>query len=204
MKTKHAGLETVLEQGRKQPKIPSTETLALLAAQARFAALSQNAAVSEAIHLWDEADALVMRREQAELGYQWLCEHKTPMPKQFPASLEDFFKLIVRGKTPSSSQTRFKDFLDDKLSKLYAEQRLTDFEVKGKSHDYYLRSKRTGFPDETSWLVYAGDYSRWWDAKTHAAKVRAGQARADKATLAAARNSESTLPVEAPRRKKSK
>jgi hypothetical protein len=98
--------------------LPDTATLANLAAQARFSELTPQEAAAEALELWRAADTLLKAEHDkdthgAALG-RWvygLPPGDVPMPKTWPATLQDFYKSVVRGKDETESQPRFKRFL---------------------------------------------------------------------------------------------
>ena len=89
---------------------PDPDTLAMLAAQPRFTNLPEADAVSAALGLRQAArDALEAARENSrqELNKAFTL----PRPKQWPATLADFYRLVVRGKDKTENQPRFKRFL---------------------------------------------------------------------------------------------
>jgi hypothetical protein len=98
-----------------------------------------------------------------------------PKPRQWPASLRDFYRLIMEVRDKADAQPRFRRYLssihNNWLACLSPEwsadgaDRLTDATF----HD--LQSK--GF-DKDGWLSHTRGYRWWWAQEVHCAKKAAG------------------------------
>lgn len=95
------------------PSTPEAATLARLAAQPRFANMTPEQAPAAALELWKQSQTVLdlddnKRRccDDAHKRYQAI-----PQPNQWPATLNDFYHLIVRAKDKTECQPRFKRFL---------------------------------------------------------------------------------------------
>lgn len=101
------------------PSTPDASTLAHLAAQPRFAPLPPKQAVADALELLKQSQTVLdlddnKRRccDDALKRYQAI-----PQPNQWPATLNDFYRLIVRAKDETECQPRFKRFLRYRVEK---------------------------------------------------------------------------------------
>lgn len=65
------------------------------------------------MELWQECRAAIdtQRRRYHDDEARKRLEKPIPQPKQFPATLDDFYRLIVRAKNKTESQPRFKRYL---------------------------------------------------------------------------------------------
>jgi hypothetical protein len=66
-------------------------------------------------------------------------------PEKYPATLEDFYNEVVRGK--KDRETRFREFLKSNPVNVY--QKLEEFQ-------------KNGFKDEKAWRTTADNYLSWW------------------------------------------
>jgi hypothetical protein len=95
----------------------SPETLALIAANvAKGGSLKPAEAVGYAAALYDEAQAKLEHAMKLRGAYAREAEAwgTIPQPESFPASLDDFLRLVVHAKTPADATKRFRDFLRDR------------------------------------------------------------------------------------------
>lgn len=95
------------------PSTPDGATLAHLAAQPRFANMTPEQAPAAALELWKQSQALVgLDAKKRRCCDDALRRYKAiPQPNQWPATLNDFYHLIVRAKDKTECQPRFKRFL---------------------------------------------------------------------------------------------
>jgi hypothetical protein len=92
-----------------------------------------------------------------------------PKPESFPATLEDFSRLIVKAKTPADCAKRLRDFLGNVFS-LYPFPGTGESLAMTTPEDSAIMQiqkikdadKDGGFFTESKWLVIAGRYSDWW------------------------------------------
>lgn len=94
--------------------LPATETLALLAAQARFQMLPPKDAVEGGLELWQAAQQAISRHKGLAEAFQaHYCEPvaNTDCPPSYPASFKDFLRLIVGGKDEAEQLRRFRRYL---------------------------------------------------------------------------------------------
>ena len=133
--------------------------LAFLASQPRFAALSEDAAIRGALDLFKLAGSALtddsgrVAKSRPEDGIdkiptdEWIA--KVPMPAKFPATKEEFLKVIGKHVFPGlkTREQKIKEFIDSQEEDLPLE-----------------------FPDECVWLSWTG---RMRDYKTEGlSKVR--------------------------------
>src|SRR5262245_30723288 len=89
-------------------ELPDTTTLAHLAAQSRFANLDPERAAKDALFLWQVCDN-VRRTEEANVRANsgpsgqlkgWMDRQRfdIPQPKTWPATLSDFYRVVMREK----------------------------------------------------------------------------------------------------------
>jgi len=165
---------------------PDTATLVYLAAQARFANLAPDEAVIAADKLWREADRSVRCQEALDLIDEWKCKEESAIqqPKHWPATLDDFYRLIVYARDKTENQPRFKLYRLHYWRKVLANIKhppMTEQEELDWSEFDLKRFKRDGFPTEEKWTQEAKEYRRWWMRENTESKRRAGKARAAKA-----------------------
>lgn len=96
------------EQNSAVTSLPDVATLASLAAQSRFNNLPSEKATEQALALWHDAQEVLAR---ANGDQQRLAVGPIRQPQQWPAKLEDFYRLLVKGKDKAENQPRFKRFL---------------------------------------------------------------------------------------------
>lgn len=181
---------------------PDPNTLAMLAAQARFATLPEADAVRAALGLRQAArDALEVARESSR--QQVVAAYTLPTPKQLPATLADFYKLVVRGKEEKDNPPRFKRFLRFRAegrkvevtgSRMDGQKLIFIFkpgtgkqpptqsaEAAEKAAERQFAEYQAAQFNQEAWDDLARDYMRWWAWESTESKRRAGQARAAKA-----------------------
>lgn len=97
--------------------LPTVETLAHLAAQARFKdeMMPGNAALA-ALNLWRECKrTLDGQRTLAKADKERNAHKVPPYPKTQPVTLDDFYRHVVKAKDKTENQPRFKRFLRNAL-----------------------------------------------------------------------------------------
>ena len=100
-----------------------------------------------------------------------------PHPKRYPATLHDFYRLIVKARDKAENQPRFKRFLRFIYRDIGREQE-RDSQVEQAFQSY----QHHGFSVDQQWEYLAWQYTQWWAKEKSEAKRRGGLARAAKAT----------------------
>jgi len=170
-----------------QESLPSQEQLALLAAASRIK--DPIKAVEYALTIWREAGRILAANYQA-LARRGL--EKIPTPPEFPASLNDFLKLVVGTRTLADATKRFRDFYRQTLFKFSTGPRprkrysAEDPDPDGGptidperwAEQAIQGWKECGFRTEYEWVELAQQYLAWWQrqksqhARTSAQKHR--------------------------------
>jgi hypothetical protein len=153
-------------------RLPDWETLARLAASVSRGTKKGEAAkaVAYALELYEEAQKALYRAAMDRGGVRSYLHNQSmedyadfsksieglkdvPKPVSFPATLNDFFRLIVKAKTLDATK-RLRDFLSEQGGN-------TDWAAKfiGKIKE---GDKRGGFFTEQKWQPMAGEYMLWW------------------------------------------
>ncbi|HEY3862043.1 MAG TPA: hypothetical protein VGO59_09160 [Verrucomicrobiae bacterium] len=106
------------QRGAEQNAAPTPPTidavaLAHLVAQSRFTTLPNKEAIDAALHLLHDCQSSLEKsaRPQSKAEIASKEFEKPPMPEKFPATLDDFYRLIVKGKKKADNQPRFRKFL---------------------------------------------------------------------------------------------
>jgi hypothetical protein len=120
--TSETSATTESAQHTPSSAVPSPEMVALIAANL-FKAGTQHSvagAVTNALMLYDEARTRLTGAMKLQAAYEREAAAwgDVPRPAKFPASLDDFLRLIVRAKTPADQMKRFRDFLRDRWKRL--------------------------------------------------------------------------------------
>jgi hypothetical protein len=81
-------------------------------------------------------------------------------PAKFPATLDNFLRLIVKGKTPADSTKRLRDFFryeQTRWPQLYGEPagRIAEIKAADQAGGY--------FTDFKCWYLMASGYEGWWE-----------------------------------------
>lgn len=91
--------------------------------------------------------------------------YKKTVPKadKFPATLDDFFRVIVKARTEADNIKRLRDFLRSE-SQEAAEAAKIDLEtyVANQIHKIKEEDKTGGFFSEHHWEEFGGHYLDWW------------------------------------------
>ncbi|PYJ78630.1 MAG: hypothetical protein DME22_26695, partial [Verrucomicrobia bacterium] len=106
--------------------------LALIAANvARGGSLKPREAIAYAAELYDEACARLEHAMKLQDAYTREASMfaDIPHPEKFPASFDDFLRLIVRAKTPADATKRFRDFLRDRVKRSCVFDKIEDYPV---------------------------------------------------------------------------
>jgi hypothetical protein len=93
--------------------LPNVETLAHLAAQARFKdEMNPGNAALAALNLWRECKrTLDSQGTLAQADKKTHADKAPPFPKTQPVTLDDFYRCVVKAKNETENQPRFKKFL---------------------------------------------------------------------------------------------
>lgn len=151
---------------------PNPETLALIAANTvkLDGRKTPREVVEHAYSLLVEARELIGRqRKMREDSERWKIERRVfPQPRKFPATLDDFLRIIVRGRSRAESEKRFREFLE--FSIYFERKSLSDAGEKIKSSlksdvEYaYQRTKREGWDCFTAWWQSVNEYRKYWQS----------------------------------------
>ena len=142
--------------GTAKAGLPSPETLAMIAATcSKGGGEEPGIAVAYAAKLYRAAcDRLDSEKRLAQATEE---ERATlPIPPTFPASYDEFLRLVVKGKTIKEGNDRFREYWRD----LYKDN-LTGAELE---NAVALNEKeyRRGFHTPDDWLNMARKYVQWW------------------------------------------
>jgi hypothetical protein len=135
---------------------PSQEVLAVMAAiVGRGRSADTASAVDYAYNLWVQAGERLNQEQQQAFsitGNLKLLEQEfegLDRPEKYPATFNEFLKLIVCEKTQSGSNKRFREFLRSNHGVRTADTLMS-------------RHRADGFADEALWFNTARDYRKWW------------------------------------------
>jgi len=163
--------------------LPTADTLALIAATvSKGIDLEPRLAVDHALKLWKSAREKLAGdvKEPAPVPQEPAPAPKesAPVPKHvetiqttdggslppaFPATFDEFLRLVVNGKTLADSTKRFRDFLrSNSATEAEADKRLANLAGEG-------------FKDLKSWQVTALEYREWWESKQSPSASKAAE-----------------------------
>jgi len=85
-----------------------------------------------------------------------------PKPDKFPATLDDFFRLVVKAKTTADSMKRLRDFYRQSSF-----EKDKDPQSRAANQIQHIKDGDDlgGFFTETKWELLAGNYLEWWKRK---------------------------------------
>jgi len=159
-------------------ELPERDFLSSIAAQSDIK--DPKAAVKYALEIWREAGVLLKAETRAIANRHF---EGIPFPKKYPASLEDFFRYVVRAKTPSESQERFKDFFRETTRYIMVSESPQEESTNRSSRpnemmtesgeidrDRYAEKALAAysysrFQNNSCWVPLARDYLNWWRRK---------------------------------------
>jgi len=175
----------------KPIKAPDTKTLAVLAAIVGLGSKKRpHESVQYAWELWCESESLVRR---GEIDASWAIERvgdhlpdikrpewKDRLPKRFPATLDDFLRLIVKAKTPADSHKRLKDYFHD----VCAETGSKDPEGDAVKSIEFIKDldKKGGRFKRRAWVLEARSYDAWWRSKKSGKARESAKSKSPKAS----------------------
>jgi hypothetical protein len=131
-------------------------TLAKLAAE-------KGISLTEALKFLQESEAVLKTTTERQNRLQEARARLAaiPQPPQWPASLDEFYRLIVKAKDRTNCQPRFKRYL------------------RAQGHEAAFKGfKEAGFPLPSIWNMHAQAYAEWWKEEKHTTKQLAGKAGA--------------------------
>ncbi|MBM3882917.1 MAG: hypothetical protein FJ387_24870 [Verrucomicrobia bacterium] len=174
-----------------KPHQPSVECLAQLAAiLSTGAQLSPTEAVERACEIWhvareklsDKSRALIMNWVRAMAPQTQI--RQLSAPRAFPATFEEFLKIVVRAKTPADATKRFRDFLKDRVAESYEASAHspapTSIEMDNEALNLLEQLRRGGFSKNEFWDFLSRDYRAWWSERRSKQWSLAGQKSAEK------------------------
>jgi hypothetical protein len=148
---------------------PTQFELAMLAATVTREGKEPLAAVDYAWNLWCTSGEVIQRDgSTAALILERACNDEAVrkswrdegvMPKKFPATLNDFLRIIVRAKTPADSMKRLRDFFRHEQAEnpdLYRDPADRIAEMKARDQDGGY------FADFNTWRSLTRIYEGWW------------------------------------------
>lgn len=180
-------------QQQAPPDILDATTLAQLAAQPRFTKYDPLAAAKAALEMWQECrEVLGAFHRRCREAAEEQQRVPIPQPQQWPAPLQDFFRLIVKAKDKSENLPRFQRFLLWRINEI---RRTVENDPGNEDPKYSPKPPLVEGNEETTktvrdslavyqhidkelWSPLAEDYMGWWKAETAAAKGFAGSVRA--------------------------
>lgn len=150
---------------------PTQFELAMLAATVARGEEEPLATVDYAWKLWcdsgevlqcDGTATLFLERAVNDPSVRKSWSDAGKMPRKFPATLDDFLRLIVRARTPADSMKRLRDFFRYQQAKnpdLHRDpvDRIAKMKVRDKEEGYFADFKR--------WQSGACVYEIWWDSQ---------------------------------------
>ena len=149
--------------------VPSVEMLALIAAQSRFQNLSPQAATQHALDVFEAAkNTLYELNNRNETLWQGI-----PRPTSFPASITDFFRVIVKGKSKSESESRYRKFVRSLLQSDRKFSNQTDETISDEEIETVIQSHKDLVQQPHNWRTLAKQYSTWWECQVTGSR-RAG------------------------------
>lgn len=163
-------------------RLPSIEELARLAAIASAGMKKRPSdAVAYAFKLWRESHAAIERFSSEEAGIPGLGSFERTldqidlvqqeqaarkvlranmsMPPKFPATLEDFQRLIVKARTPADSTKRLRDFFCHSFAATEDDPGTAAARLFQRIKD---EDKAGGSFSKQKWLLLGARYSAWW------------------------------------------
>src|SRR5260221_14748593 len=88
--------------------LPDAATLAKLAAQPRFTNLTADEAARKALELWSTCHALLSDQSAGSMADRIRrIRSNLQQPEKWPASLDDFYRFVVKAKDETDAQPRF-------------------------------------------------------------------------------------------------
>ena len=99
---------------------------------------------------WGRTTEIVERLEN------W--QKNVPKPKKLPATLDEFFRRIVRAKTPDREK-RFRDFLRQVF---FENGPNSEQQAAKRTHEIKEADRQGGYFTEAKWLEIGGTYLDWW------------------------------------------
>jgi hypothetical protein len=145
--------------------------LASLAIQMLSAGTPRAAIVSEALSLLSESYSEPCSFQDADTDTAPI-----PAPPQWPATLGNFYSLIMKVRDKADGQPRFRSYLrsihSDWLACLSPEWSADGADKRGDADFLDLQSK--GF-DKAAWVSHTKGYRRWWLPQLHLIKQAAGR-----------------------------
>lgn len=182
--------------------MPSPETLALIASNLSKAAPdSPGATIDCAFELWRQACLKIQSESEAQQVRDGLTEVNAdiPMPDRFPASADDFFRLIIRSaKTPADATKRFRDFVRYRVQRFYTPEEGAELTLDSASRkksaeriqnqiesdvaNLMAKYKKTveeggGIRSESAWRSISREYKIWWKGQLSAKRTAAAKKR---------------------------
>ena len=172
---------------------PSPETLALIAASVfrHDGEKTPRQAAEYAFCLHDEACKIIGERRAAKeiRGRHASYWASFPQPKTFPATFNDFLRIIVGAPTTADAVKRFRDYLRTKsffeLTDIREAEgdttKVTEDDLDKCAYQALARYGREGFARFADWHQVAVEYQHYWQGhKSHQARLSAKAPRKKK------------------------
>jgi len=134
-------------------------------------------AVNIALDLWEISSASLCFH--SDMGARDAACHAIPAPPQWPATLENFYRLVIKARDKADCQPRFKKYLRKQLDERYSVWRTVGESWPPETIDplaekEFVRIQKEGF-DEDGWRWHAEVYLDWWEEEKRRSKQRAGK-----------------------------
>jgi hypothetical protein len=159
---------------------PDATALAHLVAQSRFGRMSNQEAISAALRLLHECQTALKNDR-----FYWCSLEKIfaeydgiPQPPQFPASFDDFCRLIVHAKDEAENTRRVRHYVNNCAERMTGAFFVSNPEKWADDHFAELRQK--GFINRADWYLATIGYRAWWKEKCAEDKRRGGRERVRK------------------------
>lgn len=154
--------------------LPDPVTLANLAAQPRFVNLPDVEAIRASLEFFKRCAMAI----EIQARFDSLADEKAAVqtPQQWPAPIDEFYKLIVRAKDRTTNQPRLKAYLLhiwQELARLKPKA-LNPSEADRQAEAHLLALKSNGFSRE-EWHEHAAPYLAWWKKQKTEKKQLAGK-----------------------------
>ena len=149
---------------------PTADTLAGLAAQARFDRLPSLAAAQAALALWRDCQAALAGAQRCRAHYDEPLKNLR-QAKEWPAPFTEFLHNVVPGKDAGEREMRFLDYLEDKARR---SPRLHGTDPKAAKRELLGEFKATSFSRE-GWRSTAIEFIAFWKRYKAELKSQAGK-----------------------------
>jgi hypothetical protein len=155
---------------------PDAVTLARLVAQPRFHGKSDKEAIKAALSLLHDCQtAILVDRANWRRVEGGICYIKSVrLPKKWPATFDDFCKLIVRARDTKENWHRLREYCKEQETVLRSMGRTTR---ECRADALFEDWKGVTFENAHQWFHSAAGYLGWWERSLRDNRRRAGAIR---------------------------